>query len=195
MDSDRDKWNSKFKERTSGLMAPEPYLLRNENHLVEGSLLDVASGDGRNALYFAKKGFSVSALDLSDVALQRLEGFAVDAGVNVELINMDLDEADFRGLVSESGGFDNIIMTYFKPAPELWGMLSEILKPGGSLVYVTFNIKHHELNGFPKEFCLQPEELVNVSSELVCKKYESFIEDGKYLDGYVFLKQAVSTND
>ncbi len=53
-------------------------------------LLDLSCGEGRNAVYFAKHGFEVTALDASLPGLQKTESYAREVGVNVRTIQADI---------------------------------------------------------------------------------------------------------
>jgi tellurite methyltransferase len=53
-------------------------------------LLDLGCGEGRNAVYFAKHGFDVIALDASLPGLQKTERYAWEVGVNVKTIQADI---------------------------------------------------------------------------------------------------------
>ncbi len=52
-------------------------------------LIDLGCGEGRNAVYFAKNGFDVDALDISLPGLQKTKKYANDAGVSVNIIHAD----------------------------------------------------------------------------------------------------------
>ena len=58
-----------------------------------GKVLCLAEGEGRNAVYLAREGFQVTAVDGSRVGLQKLEALAKDSGVSVKTVCADL--ADF----------------------------------------------------------------------------------------------------
>ena len=58
-----------------------------------GQVLCLAEGEGRNAVYLAREGFQVTAVDGSRVGLQKLEALAKDSGVSVKTVCADL--ADF----------------------------------------------------------------------------------------------------
>lgn len=63
------------------------------------SLLDLGSGEGRNAIYFAKHGFAVTGLDLSVPGLEKTKAYAEEAGLHVEtiqanIVNYRLDRTD-----------------------------------------------------------------------------------------------------
>ena len=51
--SERVYWDRKFQERPETLPPPEPFLVRNLGLLRPGSVLDLACGDGRNAIFLA----------------------------------------------------------------------------------------------------------------------------------------------
>jgi SAM-dependent methyltransferase len=72
-----------------------------------GRALDVACGAGRNALHLATHGFSVTALDISTVALARGRRAAAERGLDVEWLCADLDE-ELDGALPH-GGFDVIV--------------------------------------------------------------------------------------
>ena len=71
---DKIKWDEKFSTKTELLQprAPSYYVKKYSKQSLGIKALDLASGSGRHALYLAKKGFEVEALDISEVACKRL---------------------------------------------------------------------------------------------------------------------------
>ncbi len=69
-----------------------------------GKVLCLAEGEGRNAVFLAKQGFQVTAVDGSRVGLEKLETLAREGGVSVKTVCADL--ADF---VIEPGHWDAIV--------------------------------------------------------------------------------------
>ena len=55
-----------------------------------GRVLDLACGEGRNAIWLAERGFEVTAVDFSEVAIERARGLAGRRGVDVEWICADV---------------------------------------------------------------------------------------------------------
>ncbi len=85
-------WNEKF-SRDGYLYGKEPnaFLAANEPRLrPKSSLLMLGEGEGRTACYMALKGHEVSALDASDVGLEKTRALADEMGVSVETIHADL---------------------------------------------------------------------------------------------------------
>jgi tellurite methyltransferase len=53
-------------------------------------LLDLGCGEGRNAVYFAKRGFEVVGIDLSAAGLEKTRRYAKEAGVRVRTVQADI---------------------------------------------------------------------------------------------------------
>ena len=73
----RNFWEQKFLSRPDSQLPPETILIEDAAFFKEkGSVLDLACGDGRNALFLAGNGFEVTAVDFSEAALNRMKRFA-----------------------------------------------------------------------------------------------------------------------
>lgn len=59
-----------------------------------GRVLSLAEGEGRNAVFLAKQGYTVTAVDASQVGLNKAKKLAEENGVFIELIHADLDDFD-----------------------------------------------------------------------------------------------------
>ena len=59
-------------------------------------LLDLGCGEGRNAVYFAEKGFRVTALDLSEEGLKKARRYAEEKGVEIKTIHADLNDYSLK---------------------------------------------------------------------------------------------------
>ena len=69
---------------------PDPSLAAIVGGLAPGRALDLAAGDGRNAIWLAAHGWTATAVDFSEVALDRARAAAAAAGVAVTWVNADL---------------------------------------------------------------------------------------------------------
>ncbi|WDL96719.1 class I SAM-dependent methyltransferase [Alicyclobacillus sp. ALC3] len=69
----QDRWNEKYTNRGRNLFQPEEFHVQRVHLLRTGSVLDVACGDGRHAIFLARRGFSVTGVDFSKQGLKRLE--------------------------------------------------------------------------------------------------------------------------
>jgi len=180
---DRERWNTRFIKRPMKQPNTPGFIKERFGQLLPGTVLDVASGDGAATLYLAAKGFTVTAIDISDVALERLSFFAQEFNLEVAAYLVDLDKPS---TLARLGTFDNIIIAHFKPESTHWPLLVSLLHPGGKLLISTFNLKHHLENKFSRRFCLEKDELVNISDQLILEHHASANRNGSYMDDYQF---------
>ena len=76
--------------------APTPLLERLVDELVPGTALDLACGAGRNALYLASVGWSVTAIDGAAAAIDLLRSRAAGLDLSIHAIVADLEEPHFE---------------------------------------------------------------------------------------------------
>ena len=92
---DRNKWNQRYAEGAyAERQNPSELLvqaLTERQGKCAGQALDLACGAGRNALYLAEQGFSVTGIDVSDEALRLADAKARDRQLAVAWVNRDLD--------------------------------------------------------------------------------------------------------
>jgi len=151
-----------------------------------GSVLDLASGDGRNAVYLAANGFSVTAVDISDVALKRLAQFAKKRQLTNQNRQMDLDHTEE---IDALGAFDNLLACHYKPAPDLLDRFPLLVRPGGMVILCVFNLRQHHEHGFSLRYCAQDEEYLDALPGFEVVQYEKINSNGNYLDGYLFSRE------
>src|SRR5690606_39432261 len=88
---DRGRWDALFNtEQYVFGKKPARFLKENVDDLPLGKALDIALGEGRNAVYLAKKGFYVVGVDISEVALRKARRLSRENRVSIETINADL---------------------------------------------------------------------------------------------------------
>ena len=183
MISEKEYWSQKFKLREDKLMEPELFIKNNVHFMRIGTVLDIACGDGRNAIYLAKRGFEVTGVDFSDEAIKRLSKFSEENNVSINKKILDLSNLNE---INNLGKFSNIIISHYKPTTELFHTLPNLLDKDGILILCTFNYRQHEERGFQMKYCLEKDEFLNVSDELLLIKHEVIDEERGHLDGYVY---------
>jgi SAM-dependent methyltransferase len=103
--------------------------------LPPGRAIDLGTGEGRNAIWLAERGFTVTAVDFSRVGLARAAGLAAGRGVTVDWVHADL--LDYR---PAPGAYDLVLIAYIQlPAgrlTELARTAATALAPGGTLLAV-----------------------------------------------------------
>lgn len=87
-----EDWNARY-AGSELLWSAEPnrFLVEEVRGLAPGRALDLAAGEGRNAVWLAEQGWQVDALDFSVVALDRGRRIAESRGVEVHWIEADVE--------------------------------------------------------------------------------------------------------
>ena len=117
-----------------------------------GRVLDVASGDGRNALWLATRGFAVTAIDISASAVAAVQSTAAARAVAIATRVADLDmPRPLAGL----GPFDAAVVIRYRPSAPQWAAIIATLAPGGQVLLCSFGRAQHERHGFPLAFCVE----------------------------------------
>jgi cyclopropane fatty-acyl-phospholipid synthase-like methyltransferase len=119
---------------------PGPFLGREVGTMAPGRALDLGAGEGRNAIWLAQRGWRVTAVDFSDVALARAQALAQEAGVGESIVCRSEDLTEFR---PEPGTFDLILSLFLHlPAAERRTVLERAraaLAPGGIILVVGYD--------------------------------------------------------
>ncbi|MBW3608065.1 MAG: methyltransferase domain-containing protein [Actinobacteria bacterium] len=137
----RDRWNERYAQPDRQWMpeTPAEWLVEHADLLSGGGrALDVACGDGRNALYLAQLGYMVDAIDVSDVAIDALRAATDARGLTMTVAPrvVDLEREPLP-----AGPYDVIVMTNFLQR-DLFEPLQDALAPGGLLVFETLARAH-----------------------------------------------------
>jgi tellurite methyltransferase len=163
----RDRWNERYAAPEHEWLpaAPAEWLVEHAGLLAGGGrALDVACGDGRNALYLAQLGYMVDAIDVSDVAIAALRAETQARGLSMTIAPRVVDlERD----PLPPGPYDVIVMLNFLQR-DLFGDIAQALAPGGLLVFETLAQCHVDELGhsFNPAYLLRPGELAGAFDAL-----------------------------
>lgn len=171
----RDSWNKIFGDpKVSFNRAPSRLLTVAIADSKPGAAIDLGMGEGRNAIFLAQRGWRVTGVDLSDVAVAQAKKRAAELGVPLEAVVEDLDKYDFG-----HERWDLITLFYM----HAWYHLSKLasahrlrdaLKPGGMLV----------IEGFAGgQVGYQTNELVRAFNDLNILRYEDVRDEADWAPG------------
>jgi 2-polyprenyl-3-methyl-5-hydroxy-6-metoxy-1,4-benzoquinol methylase len=162
MNEDRNKWNHRYGSK-GFYLGPEPSeFLVNYIELIKSLVpgwraLDIACGEGRNSIYLAKQGFSVTGMDISEKGLAKGERWARREGLEIKCSVVDLEGVEFFERYDLIVNF-NFLLRGLIPK------LVDALNPGGLTVFESI-LNTPSLEGTHKcNFLLEPGELLKIFS-------------------------------
>jgi len=156
MKTDQKRWEKRFGRKEFALgKEPNPFLKKHIHLLPKGRALDVATGEGRNAVFLAQNGFEVDAVDISEKGLKKARKLAREKGVKINTFLVDLDRYQI-----EKDRYDLIANFYFLKR-RLIPRIRKGLKRKGKVIFETYLLEHRTFGtGGPKQakYFLKPNE-------------------------------------
>ncbi len=150
--ADADRWDAKYRGRA--LPGPGPGVaLRSVVSWIpsEGRLLDVAGGDGAQAVWLAGRGLEVTLCDVSTVALERARRVAAASQVGLTTRRVDLETEPLP-----EGPWSAVLCSNYLQL-SLWSAVAESLGPGGAAIWLhptVTNLTRHDRPS--RRFLLEP---------------------------------------
>jgi tellurite methyltransferase len=166
---DRGAWDKTYnrKDYVYG-KEPDAFLVSQVDKLPKGRALDIAAGEGRHAVYLAKKGFQSEAVDISSVGLRKAQKLAAENGVKIKTVNADLKKYKI------APNSYTVIMNFYYLQRSLFPQIVAGLKKGGVVVFVnhtTEQLKNTNGKNYERDYLLEPGELKRAFSELEILNY------------------------
>jgi cyclopropane fatty-acyl-phospholipid synthase-like methyltransferase len=135
-DDSREFWNKRFAADEYIFGRDANVFLQSQRALFKPGMrvLDVATGEGRNAVWLAQVGCDVLGIDISPLGLAKARRFAADSGVTV-----GFEEADVRAWPWPPQRFDAVVSIFIQFAgpgerAAVFAGMRETLRPGGIVV-------------------------------------------------------------
>jgi len=179
---------------------PNEFLEAYASHIPKGEVLSLAEGEGRNAVFLARQGYKVTAVDASIVGLNKARKLAEENGVDVQFIHADLADYDLG-----EDRWDGIV-SIFVPLPsalrkQLYKRVEAGLKRNGVFLieaYTPNQLKHGTGGGNSADVMQTKESL---SLELAGLKFKHLVElereviEGTYHTGLGSVVQAIASKE
>ena len=194
-------WDERYRaEEYAYGRTPNEFLEANVNSIPKGKVLSLAEGEGRNAVFLAKQGYSVTAVDASLVGLSKARKLAEENGVVVEFVQADLGDYDLG-----ENKWDGIV-SIFCPLPssirkQLYQKVEAGLKQSGVFLleaYTPDQLKHGTGGGNSVDVMQTTESL---RLELPGLRFSHLVElerdviEGVYHTGIGAVVQAIASKD
>lgn len=172
---DQDYWNKVFREgNVKFKRLPSPLLIQAIEGRKPGDALDLGMGEGRNSIFLAQKGWQVTGVDFSDVAVAQARQQATKLGLQLRAFVQNLDTFDFG-----RERWDLIALFYMHgwlhtSATDPPKRLVQALRPGGLLVIESYGGGQ---TGF------QTNELLRLFDQLQVVYYQDLMAEAEWSPG------------
>jgi len=174
-EDDRQNWDGIYQKAKNHYVygkEPAAFLKENIERLALGRALDVAMGEGRNAVYLAKKGFRVDGVDFSAVALRKAKLLARENRVTINAIYADLSAYQIKPET-----YDLVVNINFLHR----GFIEQIkkgLRRGGYVIFENPTVDHlkHE-PGLVRAYLLEKGELKELFKDFEILVYRETVDD------------------
>ena len=138
--AEQDAWEERYRcAHAVWSGRPNPQLVAEAADLPPGRALDAGCGEGADAVWLARRGWRVTAVDISPTALERAAAHAEAAGAEVAA-RIDWVHADLRHWQPAAGGYDLVSAQFVHLLAESRGQLvaelAAAVAPGGILLVV-----------------------------------------------------------
>ena len=174
-----ERWNQRWRASNGPLGPPHPLVMSLCASLPAGArVLDIAAGRGRQSLALARAGLSVTAVDISAVALTRLAEDARAEGIPVVSVVADL----LGGVPADVGGpFDAIVCVDYLNI-DLLTQLGAFLAPAGRLVVSVATRENYTRHAHPSCRFLAPDDLdlASLTGLLPVRSDVGWRDDGRH---------------
>lgn len=174
---DSAAWDERYARAPELVWTAEPnrFVVEEVAGLSPGRAIDLAAGEGRNAVWLAQQGWEVTAVDFSAIAIERGRVLAHQRDVSV-----DWQVADVTEYEPPADGVDLVLIAYLHlPAAEIAAVLSHArraVRPGGRVLVVGHDVGNLSGGtGGPQDpdILLTPETVVKELSGLRIRRAET----------------------
>lgn len=152
-----ERWNDRYSHNEFAYgVQPNKYLKAQLEQLSTGTILFPAEGEGRNAVFAATLGWTVSAFDISEEGKKK--AMQLGAANNVSI---DYAVGGLEALHYDNEQFDAIALIYAHFPADIKSLyhktVDKYLRPGGTIIFEAFSKKHldyianNEKVGGPKD--------------------------------------------
>ncbi len=188
---DKTQWDQRYSRPTFIFgKTPAKFLAENYQYIpFEGNVLDMGMGEGRNAVFLAQKGYKVTGVDLSSVAVKKAYLLAQEFGVKIKGV-----VASLKDYKIPPNSYDAIVCFYWVDRSMVEKMKSW-LKPGGVIIYEAFTMREKQAKQNSKseqmgdEIFLKEQELLKLFPGMKVLKYEEPQHEKEFRSSIILMKE------
>ncbi len=144
---DSTTWDARYAERDLVWSAgPNVFVEQVAARLTPGRALDLAAGEGRNAIWLAEQGWASTAVDFSRVALARAQRIAGERLGELAADRLHVVQADLLSYQPPAQAFDLVLVVYLQVAADerrpVLRAAARGVAPGGHLLVIAHDSRN-----------------------------------------------------
>ncbi len=160
LDSAKNRWDQFYEKKKGYAFGKKPaaVLMKHIKEIKkikpDGKVLDIAMGEGRNAVYMASQGYDVEGVDISRIAIKRAKQLADEKKVKIKTIIADLSKYE----VPEDSYDIIMVVNYLQRS--LTPQIIKGLKKGGLVIFENYTMEHLKYDKtYNRDYLLEKGEL------------------------------------
>ena len=134
VDPEKNRWNRIYRSGSGFHKKPNQLLVDTIKGKKPGAAIDIAMGQGRNALYLAAQGWKTTGVDISDEGINQAKAEAAAQKLTLDAVLADIDTYDFG-----TAKWDLVTMIYAGSDARLVARIKPSLKKGGLFISEFFH--------------------------------------------------------
>jgi len=134
VEAERSMWNEAYRKAIGFKQTANQHLIDTVKGRKPGTALDIAMGQGRNAVFLATKGWKVTGVDISDEGIRVAKEAAAKARVKLTTVQADNETYDFG-----KDRWDLVTLIYAGNDPTMIEKIKPSVKKGGLFVVEFFH--------------------------------------------------------
>jgi SAM-dependent methyltransferase len=134
LEAERSMWNEAYRKAMGFKLTPNQHLIDSVKGRKPGTALDIAMGQGRNAVFLATKGWKVTGVDISDEGIRVAKDAAAKARVKLTTVQADTETYDFG-----KDKWKLVTLIYAGNDPAMIDRIKPSIKKGGMFVVEYFH--------------------------------------------------------
>lgn len=183
----KTQWDQRYSRPTFIYgKTPVKFLAENYHYIpFESAVLDMGMGEGRNAVFLAQKGYKVTGVDISSVAVKKAFLLAQEFGVKIKGVVASLKDYKIA-----PNSFDAIICFYYVDR-SLAERIKTWLRPGGVLIFEAHTVKEREAHRKTDSVddYLKEQELIKLFPGMRILKYEEPLHEKEFRSSIILMKE------
>jgi len=155
-------------------LKPNKIVVKSLNYIKTGTVLDLGAGEGRNSIFLSKKGFTVTALDISKEALEKCRELAKDKKLKIKTLVSRIEDFTFKEKYNYILSVATLHLVEKDKVLKTIKLIKENTKTGGINLLTVFTNKDPGIKQFPDLYFFKETELKTIYRDWEILHFENY---------------------